>query len=77
MSTCCNPVSKPYEFPIIEKESPPIYIQDYFPKIKDLCALKHKTIEDFKHILLQLECGMQPDLEFLLEEISLIYIYEQ
>ena len=48
-----------------------------FPKIKDICALKCKIVEDYKHILAQLECGIQPDLEFILEEISLVYIYEE
>lgn len=78
MIQCCNPKQESFEFPIKDKNvKSPIYIQDYFPKIKDVCALKCKIIEDYKHILAQLECGIQPDLEFILEEISLVYIYEE
>lgn len=74
--SCCNPKAQQIEFKIEEKENTSIYIQDYFPE-KDLCALKYKTINDFSNILTQLSCGIQPSLEFLLEEISLIYIYEE
>lgn len=34
--------------------------------------LKNKVICEYGGIIQQLECGIQPDLEFLLEEISLI-----
>lgn len=35
-------------------------------------ALKEKIIQDFLDIINKLECGIQPDLENILEEISLI-----
>ena len=41
---------------------------------KDWCRLKTKIICDFHDIIRQLECGIQPDIELLLEEISLMYI---
>ncbi len=41
---------------------------------EDLCNLKRKVISDICGILKKLECGTQPDLELILEEISLIEI---
>lgn len=65
----------PYEFPVeyINKEN--IVIEDEY-QTPDLCKLKYKIIQDFLDIINKLECGQKPDLEFLLEEISLIYIYD-
>lgn len=42
----------------------------------NLQELKEKVICEYFKIINQLECGTQPDLEFLLEEISLIDIQE-
>jgi len=39
-----------------------------------MCELKCKVIKELFDILDSLKCGIQPDLELLLEEISLIYI---
>ena len=41
---------------------------------EDWCRLRTKIICDFHDIIRQLECGIQPDVELLLEEISLMYI---
>lgn len=38
----------------------------------DYCRLKEKIIFDYFKIIDNLECGIRTDLEFLLEEISLI-----
>lgn len=78
----CIPVQEKFEFPIID---PPdtsniihnsSLIDDYNPSCANdtICDLKRKIISDFYGILKQLECGSQPDLEFLLQEISLVYI---
>ena len=42
----------------------------------EIQELKDKVICEFLEIIKQLECGIQPNLEFLLEEISLIDIYQ-
>lgn len=44
--------------------------------VGEIQELKDKVICEFFKIIKQLECGIQPDLEFLLEEISLIDIYQ-
>lgn len=41
---------------------------------EDWCRLKSKIIVDFLDTVKKLECGIQPDIEILLEEISLIYM---
>ena len=38
----------------------------------DYCRLKEKIIFEYIKVIDDLECGIKPDLEFLLEEISLI-----
>lgn len=78
MKSCrCNPVQEPFEFPIIEKNiNLKLCVEDYSEPC-DLCELKEKIICDFQSIIRKLECGIQPDLEFLLEEISIVYIYEE
>ena len=40
----------------------------------DLVRLQNKIICDFINIVKQLECGIQPDIEIILEEISLIFM---
>lgn len=49
------------------------------PQIEDsdLSGLKNKIICEYEDIISKLECGIQPDLEFLLEEISLVYLYDE
>ena len=80
----CNPVQEPFEFPITEENTSTNYqeeldlskLQEYFPEVSSLCELKEKIICEFNQIIDKLRCGIQPDLEFLLQEISMIYIYE-
>lgn len=83
MNNCgCNPIQEKFEFPIIDPESISIIsnnsslIEDYKPSCADddICKLKKKIVLEYKKIIKQLECGIQPDLEFLLQEISLVYI---
>lgn len=84
MNKCgCIPVQEKIEFPIIDptniinpNNNSSSLIEDYNPPCQrdTLCDLKNKIIKDFRKILFQLECGIQPDLEFLLQEISLLYI---
>lgn len=40
----------------------------------DSCYLKNKIINEYKNILDQLECGTQPNLDILMEELSLLTI---
>jgi len=65
---------KEFEIKDPPKENPTIHL-DIFDNI-DIQELKDKVICEYNRIIHQLECGIQPDLEFLLEEISLIDIYE-
>jgi hypothetical protein len=44
--------------------------------VNNLQELKNKIICEFLGIIDNLECGIRPDLEFLLEEISLVEIEE-
>lgn len=83
MNNCgCNPIQEKFEFPIIDIENistitnSSSLIDDYNPSCSnnDICELKKKIVLEFKKILKQLECGIQPDLEFLLQEMSLVYI---
>ena len=72
---CCKNEPEQIEFPIDSCfKDWEIYIDDYYPNIKNLCELKQKIILDFLNIVNKLECGIQPDLEFLLQEISIVYI---
>ena len=43
----------------------------------DFCSLKNKIIGEFLDVIKKLECGIQPDLELILQEISLIYIHNE
>lgn len=43
----------------------------------DLLDVKRKIISDTLGVLKQLECGIQPDLEIILEGISLIEIQDE
>lgn len=78
MNRCgCNPIQEQieYEIPQVIKSSNPYEIADLiFPN--DLEELKCKIIFEYNEILNKLECGIQEDLEFLLEEISLVEIIE-
>lgn len=75
MNRCgCNPKPTQFEFPIEDKEE---FLQCCScHEEKDFCELKNKIICEFFDIINKLECGIQPDLEPILEDISIVYIYE-
>ena len=76
MKKCgCNPTFEQFEFPIIDDNIN--YKFDFGTNSQDLCQLKYKIICDFQDVIKSLECGIQPDLELLLQEISLIYINDE
>lgn len=76
MNRCgCNPISEKFEYPILDNFSD-IFIAEC-PKKENLCKLKQKIICEFLDIINKLKCGIQPDLESILEEISFVYIYEE
>lgn len=79
MNRCgCNPIQEKFEFEIVSSYLP---IQEdldkLFPIEKDLNDLKKQVICNFLGILDKLECGIQEDLECILEDISYIYIKEK
>ena len=79
MNRCgCNPIQEPFEFPINKAQtgSYPGYLQELFPIVNNIDELKNKIICEYLGIIDKLECGIQLDLEFLLEEISLVDILE-
>lgn len=79
MTRCgCNPIQEPFEFQIIGKSlgSYTRKLQELFPITTDIDELKDKIIQEYLGIIDKLECGIQTDLEFLLEEISLVDILE-
>lgn len=79
MNRCgCNPIQEPFEFKILE-DYKGFYkgkLQELFPIINNIDDLKNKIICEYSGIIDKLECGIQLDLEFLLEEISLVDILE-
>ena len=74
----CNPKPEPIEFPISDslKDRGIKGIPELFPINNNICELKQKIIQEYLQIIDNLECGIQNNLEFLLEEISLIDIIE-
>ena len=75
----CNPTPSPFEFQISKspiKSKTLKGLPELFPIEHNLCELKQKIIQEYLQIIDKLECGIQKDLEFLLEEISLIDIME-
>ena len=78
MNRCgCNPIPGPFEFKIPSNLTRNNYnIQELFPIINDISELKKKIICEYLGIINKLECGIWEDLEFLLEEISLVDIME-
>lgn len=69
----CGNAPTPFEFQIY---SDPIFISNInfiLPNTTDRTnCLMEKIIQDYFDIINKLECGIQPDLENILEEISLI-----
>lgn len=71
----CGQVPEPIEFDIIG--TPSVYTDNsvILPnKTDNTCCLIEKIIQEYFDIINKLECGIQPDLENLLQEISLIYM---
>lgn len=73
MNDCgCIERNQPIEFPISEQvnviTNTPFILE--IPYSDYSCQLKEKIICNFNDILSELECGILPDLSFLLEEIS-------
>lgn len=80
MNRCgCNPVPEPFEYTIKENSRKKINgdFKELFPIEIDLDELKEKLICEFEEILDKLECGLRPDLEFILRDLSWIYIKEK
>lgn len=76
MNNClCNP-NQPYPIEFKINDSPEIHLYEPLPGTSNLNELKEKVINEFLGIINKLECGIKPDIEFLLEEISLIDIVE-
>lgn len=76
MNRCnCNPVQEPFEYPIYN-----INLDKYkkqkkiFLTLNNIQELKEKIICEYLEIIDKLECGIKLDLEFLLREISIVYI---
>ena len=79
MNRCgCNPILEPFEFEIKSSQtgSYTLKLDELFPIIDNIDELKRKIICEYQGIIDKLECGIQLDLEFLLEEISLVDILE-
>ena len=75
----CKSINNQFEFPILDdinNVNLDLIIEEYYPNVNSLCELKNKVICEYKDIINKLNCGIQPDLEFLLQEISFIYIYD-
>lgn len=76
----CSKISnEPYEFKIGDCDKPLTYSNYQIQLLpnendEDWCRLTNKVIGDFLKVIKQLECGIQPDIEIILEEISLIYM---
>lgn len=80
MNRCgCNPVSEPFEYTIKQNLGKKANgnFKELFPLEVNLDELKENLICEFEEILDKLECGLHPDLEFLLRDISQIYIKEK
>lgn len=72
---CNNVINEPIEFEIPDIFNSDYYhIPNYLNSPKNIQELKQKIICEYYQIINKLECGIQPDLEFLLEEISLVEI---
>ena len=80
MNRCgCNPIQEPFEYSLNPnlKRTNNYKFNELFPIQIDRDKLKDKLICEFEEILDKLECGLHPDLEPLLEDLSWIYIKEK
>ena len=72
---CGEVTNERFEFNIIDKPINSMVIDFELPNKTDRTeCLREKIIQDYYKIIDNLECGIQPDLENILEEISLIDI---
>lgn len=71
MKCNCIPNSEQFEFEIPEENQ--ISISFNIQDNSNIDKLKRKIICEYLEIINKLKCGIQPNLEFLLEEISLIW----
>jgi len=71
---CCKPIIPIFEFNISNDIFIPGDMKVVLPidPETDIDLLKDKIICEYKLIISKLEQGQRPDLEFLLEEISLV-----
>lgn len=78
MTRCgCNPIPEQFEFKIQNREDLKSQISfELFSQENNLQELKSKIVTEYLKIIDNLECGIHPNLEFLLEEISLVEIME-
>lgn len=80
MTRCgCNPIPEPFEFKIqdsVRLNNLNGYSTELFSQQNNLQELKDKIIYEYLKVIDNLECGIHTDLEFLLEEISLVEIME-
>ena len=74
MSCGCNAIQHdPIEFKIDSTPLKYMNIGVILPnETEDDCCLMNKIIQEFFDIINKLECGIQPDIENILEEISLL-----
>ena len=84
MNKCgCPPIKEKFEYPITELNSYQSYFTNsnfsLFPRSCTIDDLKRKVVKEFYGILNKLQCGIYQNLDFLLDEISLIdkYKYDQ
>ena len=71
----CNPIQDNSKEFIISPNQNSKFLDSkvVLPKLKEKdCELRNKIISDFYNIIDKLECGIQEDLEILLEEISIL-----
>ena len=73
MNCGCGDIPDPFEFKIYDKPIVVSNINFLLPNTTDRNrCLKEKIIQDYFDIINKLECGIQPELENILEEISVI-----
>lgn len=79
---CCSPVITNFEFEIsndiiVSSSNISSNIKIPIEPITDIDQLKEKVICEYLYIISELEKGNTPNLEFILEEISLIDLHNE
>lgn len=79
MRRCCPPIIPIIEYDLPEEDSNILVkTKSGFPISQtDICELKDQVICEYLRILSELEIGRHPDIEILLEKISLIEIEKE